>query len=127
MYQAIDKMTNRRKVSMDVTPDVIVINHGHNDQYYGADQMKEALEKTITHLKEKYPGVTIVYMIPFNQAHAKTITEYMAGVENSYVIATKGWSISMTEGVHPNKAGAKYAGERLAEELLTIFGEEYFK
>ena len=127
MYQAIDKMTNRRKVSMDVTPDVIVINHGHNDQYYGADQMKEALEKTITHLKEKYPGVTIVYMIPFNQAHAETITEYMAGVTNSYVIATKGWSISMTEGVHPNKAGAKYAGERLAEELLTIFGEEYFK
>ncbi len=126
MINAIDRMANKRYVTTDITPDVIVINHGHNDQYYSSDAMEAALKKTITHLKEKYPEVTIVYMIPFNQAHAKTITEYMAGVENSYVVTTKGWSISMTEGVHPNKAGAKYAGERLAEELLTIFGEEYF-
>ena len=126
MINAIDRMTSKRVVSMDITPDLIVINHGHNDQYYSADAMKAALEKTITHLKEKYPGVAIVYMIPFNQAHASVIEEYMSGVENSYGVITKNWKISMTEGVHPNKAGAKLAGENLAEELLTFFGEEFF-
>ena len=127
MLAAIDRMTNKRLVSMDITPDVIVINHGHNDQYYGELQMKSALQKTMNRLRKKYPDVPIVYMIPFNQAHAALITEFMSTIENSYVIQTKGWNLSMTEGVHPNPAGAKKAGEKLADEMLNIFGEDYFK
>ena len=127
MLMAMERMTSKKLVSMDVLPDVIVINHGHNDQYYGETQMKAALQRTISRLQKKYPGVPIVYMTPFNQAHATLIAEYMSTVENSYVVPTRGWNISMTEGVHPNPAGAKKAGEKLADEMLKIFGEDYFK
>ena len=48
-------------------------------------------------------------------------------MDNAYVVATKGWKISYTDGVHPDAAGAKLAGEKLAAALVEIFGEEYFK
>jgi lysophospholipase L1-like esterase len=34
--------------------------------------------------------------------------------------------VTFTDGVHPNGAGAKVFGERLAEELRNIFGEDFF-
>lgn len=64
-------------------------------------------------------------MIPFNQAHAQTIATVVQKMDNAYVIETKGWRITYTDGVHPNARGAKLAGEGLATELKAIFGEDF--
>jgi lysophospholipase L1-like esterase len=48
-------------------------------------------------------------------------------MENAYVIETRSWEISYTDGIHPDAAGAKYAGEKLAAALVEIFGEDYFE
>jgi hypothetical protein len=34
--------------------------------------------------------------------------------------------VTFTDGIHPNAAGARVFGERLAAELKQIFGENFF-
>lgn len=126
MLNAIDYLSDGRPVEDGVTPDVIVINHGTNDGGQSRKKFEEALDSTITRLQEKYPDTPIVYLIPFNQAHARIISEKLKDTANIYVVETKDWSITYTDGVHPDAAGAKAAGEQLAAELVTIFGEDFF-
>ena len=127
MLNAIDYLSDGRPVEDGVTPDVIVINHGTNDGGQSRKKFEEALDSTITRLQEKYPDTPIVYLIPFNQAHARVISEKLKDTANIYVVETKDWSITYTDGVHPDAAGAKAAGEQLAAALVEIFGEDYFK
>jgi lysophospholipase L1-like esterase len=68
----------------------------------------------------------VVYVIPLVQAHAAVIRRLMADYPNGHVIETEGWPVTFTDGIHPNGAGAKVFGERLAEELRNIFGEDFF-
>ena len=126
MLNAIDYLSKDRPVEDGVTPDVIVINHGTNDGGQSRKKFEEALTATLTRLQEKYPGTPIVYLIPFNQAHARVISEKLENEENIYVVETKDWSITYTDGVHPDAAGAKAAGEQLAAALVEIFGEDFF-
>ena len=127
MLNAIDYLSKDRPVEDGVTPDVIVINHGTNDGGQSRKKFEEAMVATITRLQEKYPDTPIVYLIPFNQAHARVISEKLENEENIYVVETKDWSITYTDGVHPDATGAKYAGEKLASALVEIFGEDYFE
>ena len=126
MQNAIDYLSDGRPADDDITPDVIVINHGTNDGGVNRKTFEEALTVTLNRLREKYPNIPIVYLIPFNQAHARIISSVVEGMENAYVVETRGWEITYTDGVHPDAAGAKAAGERLAEELKKIFGEDFF-
>ena len=126
MLNAIDYLSDGRPVEDGVTPDVIVINHGTNDGGQSRKKFEEALDSTITRLQEKYPNTPIVYLIPFNQAHARVISEKLKDTANIYVVETKDWSITYTDGVHPDAAGAKAAGEQLAAALTDIFGEDFF-
>ena len=126
MLNAIDYLSDGRPVEDGVTPDVIVINHGTNDGGQSRKKFEEALDSTITRLQEKYPDTPIVYLIPFNQAHARIISEKLKDTANIYVVETKDWSITYTDGVHPDAAGAKAAGEQLAAALTDIFGEDFF-
>ncbi len=123
---AIDYNSLGRKVNDGVIPDVIVINHGTNDRNTSAETFKSELTSAVRRLREKYPDVPIVYMIPFIQSHAETIAEVMDGFDNAYVVQTSDWNITYTDVFHPDPAGAKIAGENLAEELLRILGEEFF-
>lgn len=127
MMNAMDYLSNGRPVEDGVIPDVIVINHGTNDGGASRKKFEEALTATLTHLREKYPDTPIVYLIPFNQAQAKPIENTVKDFENAYVVETKGWKVTYTDGVHPDAAGAKAAGEMLASELIGIFGEEFFQ
>ena len=79
-------------------PDVIVINHGTNDNAADNDtvfinELKEALECLI----EKYPDTPIFYMIPFSQRSAgaiqNTINTYFADADIT-VIETASWGIT---------------------------------
>ena len=126
MLNAIDYLSDGRPVDDSVTPDVIVINHGTNDGGQSRKKFEEAMDATITRLQEKYPDTPIVYLIPFNQAHARVISEKLKDTANIYVVETKDWSITYTDGVHPDAAGAKAAGEQLAAALTGIFGEDFF-
>ena len=126
MQNAIDYLSDGRPVDGSVTPDVIVVNHGTNDGGQNRKTFEEALTATLSHLRKTYPNTPIVYLIPFNQAHARVIASAVESMDNAYVVETKGWKITYTDGLHPDAAGAKYAGERLAAELKAIFGEDYF-
>ena len=127
MLNAIDYLSKDRPVEDGVTPDVIVINHGTNDGGQSRKNFEEAMRATLTRLQEKYPDTPIVYLIPFNQAHARVIPTVAEDFANTYVVETKDWSITYTDGVHPDAAGAKAAGDMLAEELKRIFGEDFFQ
>ena len=126
MENAIDYLSDGRPVEDGVIPDVIVINHGTNDGGQSRKKFEEALDSTITRLQEKYPDTPIVYLIPFNQAHSRVIPGVVKTMDNAYVVETKGWKITYTDGVHPDAAGAKAAGEKLAEALTEIFGADFF-
>ena len=123
---AIDYNSYGREVEDGVIPDVIVINHGTNDRGANAETFKAELIKAIARLREKYPDILIVYMIPFGQYHAQTIAETMSGFENAYVVRTDEWNLTFTDVYHPDSSGAKIAGENLAEELVCILGEKFF-
>ena len=126
MQNAIDYLSDGRPVDDSVIPDVIVVNHGTNDGGQNRKTFEDALTATLSHLRKTYPNTPIVYLIPFNQAPARVIASAVESMDNAYVVETKGWEITYTDGLHPDAAGAKYAGERLAAELKAIFGEDYF-
>ena len=126
MKNAIDYLSNGRPVEDGVIPDVIVVNHGTNDGGANRLTFEESLIDTLTHLRGKYPDTPIVYLVPFNQAQARVIKNVVEAMDNAYLVETKSWRISYTDGVHPDAEGAKYAGEKLANELTNIFGEDFF-
>lgn len=125
---AIDHISAHREVTDGITPDVIVINHGTND--YGkttTEAFYVALKEAIDRLREKYPDTPIVYMIPFSGRMAGDVRIVIAEYENAYVVETTGWDIPLTDSFHPNAEGAKKAGEKLADALVSIFGEDFFE
>lgn len=127
MLKAMDNDSGYREAQETLYPDVIVINHGTNDGGHPANKFIPALEKTLARLREKWPDTPVVYLIPYNQAQAANIRTVMADFENGYVVETADWALTYTDGVHPDAAGAKKAGEKLADALVAILGEEFFK
>ena len=127
MLNAIDYLSDGRPVDDSVSPDIIVVNHGSNDVGQNRKLFEEQLTITLNRLRAKYPEAPIVYLIPFEQTHSRVIPGVVEKIENAYVIETRGWKISYTDGIHPDVAGAKYAGEQLAAALVEIFGEDYIK
>jgi len=127
MLHAIDHLSAGRPLPDGVKPDLIVVNHGTNDGRYGAEVFQDALTETLARLREKYPEAPIVYLIPFNGAHAETIASVVAEMENAEVIPTEGWALTYTDGLHPDAAGAEKAGALLAEALTDRFGDGFFR
>ena len=127
LLNTVDWFSNSRSANETADPDLIVINHGTNDGRYSSESFGEALSSALERLKEKYPSVPIVYLIPFCGAHAKTISSVTEKMENTYVIATDSWNLTYTDGLHPDAAGAKKAGKNLSSALIGLFGEEYFQ
>ena len=135
---AVQYLSKDRKVDKSFKPDVIVINHGTNDNVSENDTvfinaLKEALECLI----EKYPDAPIFYMIPFSQRSAgaiqNTINTYFADADIT-VIETASWGITkeigpefLTDTLHPNASGAKMAGIKLAAAIEAKLGKDFFK
>jgi lysophospholipase L1-like esterase len=44
----------------------------------------------------------------------------MADYPNAHVIETEGWPVTFTDGIHPNGAGARVMGERVAEGIRAL-------
>jgi len=126
--KAIDYCSDGREVNDGIMPDLIVINHGTNDSSADPRTFMSRLTTAIQRLQEKYEGVTIIYLIPFIQTHAEDIASVMGNFENVHVVDTADWDITFTDnGYHPDIAGAKKAGAKLAEAIIGIVGKEFFE
>lgn len=140
MLRAIDSLSSQRKVDSSaiaaITPDLIVINHGHNDASHGVTvaQFRLAARDAIQALQKKYPDVPIVYVVPFAEKSNDTIVAYgekldtlATEIKGLYVVHTADWGLTFTDGVHPNMRGGMTAGARLADALEEIMGKDFFK
>ena len=145
MLNAIDKLSSTRNLSdhpnADITPDLIVVNHGANDGLGGtdADTFEAALRETLARLQQKYPGVTIIYVMPFMeewqenvQSYSPRVDKVAAELEDIHVIHTDDWGLgrgldNTTDSLHPNRAGAIKLATRLSSEILKIVGNDFFK
>ena len=125
-YLAVDHLSADRTVDGSFTPDLIVINHGYNDLSSASSAFRSGLKKALARLQKTYPGVPVVYMIPFNGSHKADIQTVCADYENITIVDTDGWRIPTTDGIHPNRTGAQTVGKLLAAALTEIYGKEFF-
>ena len=98
----------------------IVINHGTNDGGLLPQEFTVAARDTLARLSEVYPNVPVVYVIPLFQFQAEAIRTLMADYPKGHVVETLGWPVTYSDGIHPNAAGAKVMGERVAEGIRKL-------
>lgn len=100
--------------------DVIVVEHGTNDVYTYGDIFINEYKRVLQLLHQKHPNAQILAMIPFTQIHADEIRAAVAAYPKwCSVVETSSWNLSYTDGLHPNKAGAKKAGLNLAKKVAS--------
>lgn len=113
-------------------PDIVCIEHGYNDGTlvsngtYTADDFKAGYNALLDRIKVKYPGVQIVCVIPFKQSLRQEIIECVSRRQYCHVVETANWDITYTDSAHPDKPGSIIASEKLATEILKLFGKQYF-
>ena len=119
---ALDRLSASRTTDGIPAPDIVVVAHGHNDVWFKDTDVRPRYRAVLERLHEKYPDAVIISLIPFSQTHAQTISECAAEYDFVHLISTEGWNPDTTDGIHLNAAGAKSAGERLADEISKIIG-----
>ena len=123
---AVDHLSRSRKADLEVIPDAIVINHGTNDGAGQSADFRNNLKRALDKIVKYYPGVPVIYMIPFCGNRAEDIATVCADYADITVVPTASWGISYTDGLHPNRTGAKRAGDKLAAKLKSILGSSFF-
>jgi len=113
---AISNFTVSRKATK-IDPAVVVVEHGTNDVKANAPEFTAGYKKALLQLHKKYPNAKIMAMIPFTGLHAAEIRVAASGYKWCTVIETASWNISYTDGLHPNKEGAKTVGINLAKKI----------
>ena len=129
MIDAIDYNSKDRPLTDTTVPDVIVISHGTNESSTSRDAFETAAKAAIERLNEKYPNTPIIFLGHGNSVNQKYVL--CPGIaddyENVYWVGSKPWGITFTDSCHPNAAGAKKLGNKLADEMISILGEDFFK
>lgn len=129
--EAIDHNLNGVPVNKQL-PDIICIEHGYNDGTlvssgtYSSNEFKSGYNALIDRIKVKYPGVPIICIIPFKQSLRAEINECVNNRRYCYVIETNDWDITYTDNAHPDINGSRVAAEKLAKEIMGLFGKQYF-
>ena len=100
--------------------------HGTNDRFFGSEVFSAECRMVLRRLQERYKGVPLAYVLPFDQCHATDIRNVAAEFENCHVVETSSWQLTFTDGLHPDVNGARVAGDNLADALLRIFGNGFF-
>lgn len=118
----LDYLSASRPVLKEDIPscDLAVINMGTNDHEADGEMFVQGYREILLKLHERYPHIKIFCMIPFSQLHSEDIRRAAEEYPWCAVVETAEWDISYTDGIHPDVAGAKQIGERLAE----IIGQE---
>ena len=106
--------------------DAIVVNHGHNDLNMSVPdaEFAEGYKEVLVRLREKHPDAAIFAVVPYAQRYVDTIKNVVEELDddNIYYISTADWKYTTTDGVHPDAAGGKALGTRLAEEIGKVLG-----
>ena len=129
MIEAIDYNSKDRLVEDGVVPDVIVISHGTNEGSTTVPDFKAAAKAAIDRVIEKYPNTPIFYLghgshINNKYAFCELVTR---DYDNVYWVGSRDWNITFTDSCHPNAAGAKVLGEKLAAEMIKVLGDDFFE
>lgn len=101
--------------------DLIVLNTGTNDLETDSSTFIEGYKEVVLKLHDRYPDVQIVCMIPFTQLHGEDIHNAVTDYPWCYVADTAEWKLTYTDGIHPDREGARKAAEYLAEYIKMNF------
>lgn len=122
--------TDNDVVTME--PDLILIEYGHNDYSLiigGTKTEAEFIteyERLISILRGIYTGVPILCLVPFHQYLVSAIETVVSNTDCCYLIRTVDYSITYSDGTHPNAAGGTSIANSLSEDIISIMGETYF-
>lgn len=126
LRNTVDHFSAKRGIDESFVPDAIVVNHGTNDGGMSGAAFQKGYKEAIEKIHTMYPNATVFAMVPFAQTHAADIREAVKDLAYVTLVETENWNISYTDGVHPNAAGAKIAGGKLAEAIRAKFGNDFF-
>lgn len=97
---------------------VIVVMHGTNDVFNYGDVYVNEYKRVLKTLHAAHPDAKIMAVIPFNQIHAGEIRKAVSSCRSwCFVVETSSWRISYMDGLHPDAAGSKQAGKKLADAI----------
>lgn len=134
-HKAIDAVNYFYNGVQSDTPkiDYIVMAHGFNDNTLinngtvTVDQFKTAYNEVLDRIAIKWSGTPIFCVVPFGaQALKPHIESCIASRPYCYLVSSAGWTISTTDGVHPDSAGSKVLGKNIATEIEKILTKQYF-
>ena len=103
----------------DISPNLIVINHGHNDT--GSEDWIAGFNAVLDRIMVKYPGVKVVGLSPFNGRHADDMKTCCDARSWCYYINTDNWRLLRyyADGPgHLTAEGAEVCGRELAKEII---------
>lgn len=104
----------------DVSPDLIVINHGHNDTGTSSADWQTAFNAVLDRIMTKYPGVQVVGLSPFNRTHADDMKTCCDAMPWCHYIDSAPWALDRyyVDGPgHLTAEGAEVCGRYLAEAI----------
>lgn len=107
----------------DVSPDLIVINHGHNDAGWSDENWINEFNSVLDRIQVKYPGVQVVGLSPFNHVHAGNMKACCEARSWCHYIDTTAWALDRfyVDGPgHLTAAGADVCGTLLAKEIKRL-------
>lgn len=118
----IDYMRNGKK-DQSQYPDFIIVELGTNGNLTNRNDV--ALN-VIKRIQNKYPGIPIFGLIPFNGTNASILKEVYNSCENVITVEANKYVITIADWVHPNIEGSKVIAKNLSNFLLNYFGKSYF-
>lgn len=110
----------------ELAPDVIVINLGTNDASASSSTFQTDYQNYVNLVQSTYPNVPIFCVCPFNQAQSAGVNAVATSTAGCTYVATSTWSVTTTDGTHPNQAGSQTAGTNMASELVNALGSGFF-
>lgn len=134
-HKAIDAVNYFYNGVQSDTPkiDYIVMAHGFNDNTLinngtvTVDQFKTSYNEVLDRMAVKWSGTPIFCVVPFGaQALQQHIEACIASRPYCYLVSSAGWTISTTDGVHPDSAGSKVLGKKIAAAIESILTKQYF-
>ena len=120
----IDSFNSNNKY-IDENVDFILIELGTNDSASDLESYKLIVKNCVNRIKEKYPGVSIIGLIPLNGNNSDVLNKVYTD-EKIIILDCSKYVVSTTDNSHPNLQGSINFGYCLSEDLLNIFGKSYF-
>ena len=105
------------------TPDIIVVNHGANDQFGTGEEFVKCYLELLDVIMDMHPATKLVLLQPFCGVFTEEMKQIQIEFEKKYdkhvhLILTNGWIGK--EPLHPTREGHQMIARYLIEELKKI-------